>query len=552
MGIKLLATVTMALCFSHAHAIEVLRNYEERLGDPRALSSIDPDSPFGEVVDPASGVTVFSVPVLTIPGNGGLDISVAYKLGVRKIGLNTEWYFEQDEPHIGGSFSEAAGWTTSMDGGARCSMPSGVFRPPVVASSNGRPGWYEPSEYWSGYAFSLPGGNTSYLNRFDSSQTPTPPTQGGPYHWATNGHWYFSCAPLVVGAGEGFVGHSPNGLKYHFNKLQVWRDLLPLDKNNNNGQWLELYRQELRIYASKIEDRFGNYVAGLTASDGRVVTRAISGSTVTFTHGSQQWSVNTAPPFTVTYPDGSQWRATVSGSISDHPHAPECYDNWQPPPGGITTATITTRSGATGFFRFTQVPIGYSQVYGQCTPADNWEWVPSLLSWVPTTSLVEKTISGPGLASSTLNIDYGATNNCYIESSRFYPACTAESASTRTVTHSYSGGTYKRYTYGNRFGEDADLILKVEEGSVGDTPLRTTDYQYTLIPMVGSIVDSDYAVLYSPARLHRVIRVGQVIRENGRSFSWRVPLSCGASSAELCIDAFGRPTQVVRSSQPGT
>src|SRR5690606_13337667 len=122
------------------------------------------------------------------------------------------------------------------------------YGPPDVPSSNGRPGNFYRDEYWSGYFLSTPSGG-GRLNRFITGiSMPAPPVSGGPYYWATNDHWYFSCTPLVVGTGEGFVGHSPNGMKYFFNTMREGPWLPDLWKLNSGGLELELTRHDLRIY----------------------------------------------------------------------------------------------------------------------------------------------------------------------------------------------------------------------------------------------------------------------------------------------------------------
>ena len=551
-NMKSLFALVVLFCCSDAIAVDVYANYEERLGESRQLASLEGDAAFGAKIDPAIGSTVFYVPVLTIPGNGGLDITVVYKLGDRNDGSHI-WSFEQDEAYIGGTFSSELGWVTKSGDDSRCSNVNTMpYAPPRVDSGKGN-GWFQPEEYWSGYQLSLPGGGGSFLNYLGTAPAVPPPTTGGPYKWATNDYWYFSCIPLATGAGtgEGYLGHSPDGLKYYFNAYRT-RLADTLYKDDFALGNLDLEREEIRLYAGKIEDRFGNYVSGLSASDGRVVTRAVSGDVVTYTYGSRQWLVKTSPPYTVTYPDGSQWRASFSGSIYDlHSLKQDCLTSPGPGPSPSSMAvTINSPSGATGIYLFKQVTVGYSYVGAQCQQADfsmgSVLVTPSVLL---RTSLVQKTISGPGLATSTLAINYGATNDCYTNSN-YSPHCVSTSPTTRVVTHTASDGKFKRYTFGNRAYQNADLLLKLEEGASGGLLLRTTEYEYALLPQIGSDAGRSHTSYYFPASSKRVISVARTIKQGGKTFNWRVQSACGASGVDLCVDTFGRPKNVVRSSQP--
>ncbi len=544
---RILLSVLFIYC-SSAIAIDVYTNYEERLGEAGKLVSLDGDEAFGAKIDPATGATSFYVPVLSIPGSRGLDITVVYKLDVRNDAGSTKWYFEQDEPYVGGSFSQELGWLTYSGSASRCSQATAGSKPPRVQSSEGRDRWFEPDEYWSGYQLSLPGGGGASLDRLGASPVPVP-SVGAPFYWSANDHWFFSCIPLVSGTGEGYLGLSPDGLKYHFNTMRS-SYLSTLNKFDAGGKDLYLDRYEIRIYAGKIEDRFGNYVTGLTASDGRAVTKTVSGSIVTFKYGTRQWTVNTAGPYTVTYPDGSQWKATVTGSIYDVTMVNKsCPSEIPAPSPATTTATINSPSGATGTYLFKQIKIGYSYVSNQCVGLDDGSVVSVHPNYFARTSLVQRTISGPGLATSTLSINYGTTNNCFTNAS---PTCTSTSPTTRVVTHTETGGKFKRYTYGNRSGVNADLLLKLEEGQ-SNSVLRTTEFGYTLLPKVGGYAGSNYSTaLYFPSSSKRVVTVSRTIKEAGMIFDWKVSPTCGTSGTGLCIDAFGRPTKVTKSSRPGT
>lgn len=550
LGMKSLFALVVLLVYANAAAVDVYGNYEERLGERRQLASLEGDEAFGAKVDPATGATVFYVPVLTIPGNGGLDITVVYKLSESSDGSHV-WVFEQDEPYIGGTFSIPLGWVTQSGDDSRCSNANTPpYAPPRAESDKGN-GWFEPQEYWSGYQLSLPGGGGSSLNHLGT--TSGGPTAGGPFKWATNGDWYFSCIPLAAGAGtgEGYLGHSPDGLKYHFDTYRTGyaTNLYKYDAILGS---LDLEREEIRLYAGKIEDRFGNYVSGLSASDGRVVSKSVAGDVVTYAYGSRQWTVKTSAPYTVTYPDGSQWRASISGNIYDLSSLKQdCLTSHGPGPSPSSASiTINSPSGATGAYRFQQVAVGYSYVSPQCREADySTGSVLVTPSVFLRTAMVQRIVSGPGLPTSTLTIAYGPTNDCYTLSP-YSPQCGPTSPTTRVVTYTTSDGQFKRYTFGNRVHQDADLLLKLEEGPSGSSPLRTTSYEYALLPQIGSDAGKSDTSYYFPNSTNRVVTTARTVVQAGRTFSWRVQPVCGTSGAELCLDTFGRPTRVERRSQP--
>lgn len=526
---------------AHAQVIDVYSNYEERLGSRLTPTMQGVDTAFGAKTNIATGSISFSVPVLSIPGNSGLDISVTYKLSVRDFGGATQWNFEEDKPYLSGSFSDSAGWTTQFGGTARCSNVTIIGSgPPDVPSSNGRPGTFYTNEYWSGYFLSAPDGG-GRLNK----GAPAPPTSGGPFHWVTNGYWYFSCIPLSEGSGEGFIGHSPDGLKYFFDTMREGLPLPALGKHNAQGQEIELDRKDLRIYAGRIEDRFGNYLTGLTASDGRSVTKVVSGDTTTYTYGTRQWVVKTSNPFTVTYPDGSTWSATISGTINNYVSLKgSCPGGSRTPSPSTTTVSVKSPAGATGTYTLKQTLIGYSYVSGLCLPVDSGGSNVDRPSVTISPALVKRVVSGPGLATQTLDIDYGSPNDCYSNTQYWSPKCTSASPTWRTITYSYSDGRYERYTFGNRVHVNADLLLKLEEGAGSNAPQRTTEYEYSVLPNLGTLVGS---LPYGIGEHKRAVMVQKVVTQDGESFKWEISSDCGGGSA-LCIDDYGRPTKIIKSS----
>lgn len=524
-------------------AQEVYSNYEERLGSRSTPVSQSIDGSFGAKTNIATGGISFSVPVLSIPGDNGLDIAVSYKLAIRSIGGATEWYFEEDEPYLSGSFSDSAGWTTVPGGASRCSMVNSLgWGPPNVPSSDGMLGSFYTDEYWYGYFLSLPGGGAR-LNKISASTAGVPAT-GEAHHWATNDHWYFSCIALSNGVGEGFLGYSPDGLKYYFNKMRDGLWLPALNKINHGGKDTYLERREVRIYAGRVEDRFGNYITGLSASDGRAVVKAESGGNIVYSYGGRQWIVRPSNPFTVTYPDGSVWRAEVSGNINNYVSLKNnCPGDSRVTSPSTTTVSVQTPAGVVGTYTLKQVLLGYSYVGGECAPLDDGGNTVDRSSVAVSPALIKRVVSGPGLVPLTVDIDYGSSNDCYSNSNYWFPKCTSSSPTWRTVTYNYSDGRYKKYKIGNKEWVDSDLILKLEEGQGSQLPSRTTEYFYSTLPAIGSDVGT---FGHSVQDVKRVVLIKKNVLVDDQLFTWAVATDCGGGTS-LCVDEYGRPTKTTSS-----
>ena len=476
---------------------------------------------FGDSINLANGSLSFSATDVSLPGNGSLPVALTRRLSVSNRkgyqvndALMGDW--DLDLPHISGVF--VAGGSSF---GTACTATTPVqARPPYVTVSGGT---FPSSEYWSGNTANMPGGGEMLLV---NPGTPKP-ASGGPYYWMTSGFTYFSCLATLKngGTGEGFLAVASDGTKYWFDVLAQY-DEPPIDQvvataseRSVTGPWsasATLLRRRKVLYASRVEDRFGNWVAyqftnsptvpavlsEISASDGRRITLSYNaqGKVATVVSNGRTWSYAYAYPTpqkatltSVTLPDGSAWSmdlAAISSAairyIKGAPGDPnrDCYH-----PGDVATAgatgSITHPSGATAEFTVdptrhgrSNVPMvcsGYSQPYNN--PNDDVAYYPVAYDLL---SLTRKRISGPGLATAEWNYAYtsnasfapGTGPVCY-SGNCMAPICTADACAGTSKTYVWGPeNEYTLYTYGNSYRYNEGKLLQVQTGT--GTPMSLT------------------------------------------------------------------------------
>lgn len=544
-------------------------NYDPYIRDRSTITTIDQDIAFGDKTDINSGATNFYVTVASLPGNNQLEVALRYKYVRNRSSMGGSWRWERDDPYLAGDFIKSEGWvlgdsslpSSTLRSTARCSgtnLASGAYMPPAVDESDGKPGNWYPYEYYNGIHLVLPRGGGGIMIP-DGLPAVTPPSQGGPYKWVTNDGWFFSCIPLLNGPGEGFLALAPDGTKYYFDDLEPGPDLLTLNKLNLGGKDIDLFRQEFRLYASRIEDRFGNYVEGLSASDGRTITTTdMGGGVVRVDAGTQEWTVSTSAPFTITNPDGSKWKMVADWSALQWRGGGALAD-----PGldcspaypiteftGSATLTVTIPSGASAKFDFEPIQRGYSYVPIKCRTPDYVEtngtyFVNPVL--VTEISLVKKTVSGPGMVSHWTQMAYGPPNGCFGPYGSKSGDCTSASPTTVTTKLTRSDGTYTTYTFGNRSYVNQGQLLKTEDGAGTSAPIKVTNQQWQLFDPVGNGQTGLSSTSASLSVVQRMRVTKRDVVQQGRTFTWQIAASCGTGS-DRCVDQFIRPTKIVKSS----
>lgn len=176
---------------------------------------------FGEQVNLYDGSISFNATDISVPGNSGLQVS----LGRSRTGSDGssespfgDW--DIDIPSLSGVHGDlpataAAGYWLPA---ARCST---VGAPPSLAvrnRANTQTVQFNNHTYWDGVRLGLAGGNgESLLGSTADSRQPRPHF-GQPAPWNTKDGWTFTCLSALKSgqAGDGFLGHAPDGTRYYF------------------------------------------------------------------------------------------------------------------------------------------------------------------------------------------------------------------------------------------------------------------------------------------------------------------------------------------------
>lgn len=234
------------------------KSYAEETADPydvtkNILPNLLEGAAFSENVDEYSGTLYINHTDLSIPGNGGLDITINRHYVSPEYSFSGAAFFgARWDVHMGyvASPAEFGNFTTGRTLGSNqgdfylCSFDGGLA--PLASGSYSE---YNPSLH-------LPTGERQVLANILNGEADN-------YSIKTSGGWRGGCLS------SGYVLFSPNGLKYTFDKR------LPIPGVKNSS------RQWYGWFVSKIEDKYGNslslvYTSGkgltsVTASDGRVI-----------------------------------------------------------------------------------------------------------------------------------------------------------------------------------------------------------------------------------------------------------------------------------------
>jgi YD repeat-containing protein len=309
--------------------------YAQKINAAAATEPLGDDAT-GENVNLFDGSTTFSIVDIDLPGNNDLPVRLSRTWDIHNEGVEYpvmgDWVI--DVPNISGTFLANLGWPDQ-----RCTTAN----PPPGYTFGGGANQYavvQAYEYWNGYNLSLPGGHiTSLRKKSDDTRIQLPASSlGANSPWTTSEDWHFSCLPsLQRGTGEGFVAHAPDGKRYTFDWLvtDLYRSI---NRRGSSPTYAFLLsRKKIRIFATKVEDRFGNWVRyewsnsrlqRIYANDGREIalTYDASGRLSTASAAGRVWSYqysafnavvqsNTHYLSTVVLPDGGQWKYDASAFV---------------------------------------------------------------------------------------------------------------------------------------------------------------------------------------------------------------------------------------------
>ncbi|MCL1128043.1 hypothetical protein L2764_27290, partial [Shewanella surugensis] len=226
---------------------------------------------FGELIDLNTGTVTFNQTDFIAKGNGP-DIKISRTLSDQSNPLLRsnlgDWALDTPNIHTTLSLKDYGGKMPSD-----VKYYSGAWGRGKACSGNLNPGGFNQNDryhdkivdrngLWQGDILSLSGEKLTPLLQVADDKFPR----------KTQSNWRFSCTTLANQPGEGFIGYSPDGTKYTFNKLITARNHLP-----ESSFFLDVY-----LMVTKIEDRFGNSIIyhynkkdqliKITASDKREVT----------------------------------------------------------------------------------------------------------------------------------------------------------------------------------------------------------------------------------------------------------------------------------------
>lgn len=491
--------------------------FGQRIDGARQLAAIGPDD-LGDRVNLHNGRLSFRHVDVSVPGNNALPVAVARTREAARNpnvepGVLGDWDLEL--PYVGGTYSANRGWNTWSMNGARCSQ---FGAPPFESYIRGY--WYD-FEFWSGvHLHAGASGGQEVLLRSSSNNRQPPRPPASPAHlpaWplVTRDYWQIRCLPSIRnGSGEGFIARSPDGTEYRFDWMATRRvETLRF----SNGEMLA--RNEHRLFATRVTDRFGNFVDyhfepadpwrlnRITSSDGRVLELryfwTAGGRRLSeVVQGAHTWRYaydSFGDLARVTLPDGLAWQFALRNLSSLYPEqvGEGATCDWPgAAPGGPFEGTITHPSGLVGRFQTHYRAHGRHHVPRFCIdkspPSIPSEWTEEAVvydgfpKWprAPMSlTLHAKTLEAPALHSDPGGdgrTDRSVWQFAYPNDGGSWSDCTG-CPDRKVVAVTDPRGAVTRYTYGTRFEVNEGQLLRKEEGwdSATGTALRVTDNVYS-------------------------------------------------------------------------
>ena len=506
--------------------------YGERIKKSESVAPLG-NNAAGDEVSLADGTLSFSAVDVSIPGNNSLPVEFRRRYSVRDqrhratTGMVADW--EIDVPHISGVF--LGEWLATGGTQNRCT-DHGVS--PAT-------GGVLLSDYWNGTQVNIPGVGGSEM--LTTTANTTVPGTGGPYSWIAGNQIAFSCLEVIqneggTDKGQGYLAVTPDGTKYWFDVMArtpepILRRGSVRDVHGAPAQTM-IPRWKYILYASKVQDRFGNTVTytysnawnsrakltQISSSDGRqlTITYGSNNYVSTVTDGTRTWSYAYAttpegrPTLSqVTLPDTTFWSIAFQQFTDAELEYAEEVPFGEPIRSCTTlqfpdnleeeqVGSITHPSGVTATFTTSIVEHGRNKVTVDC---GNWtspgndpnddvnRWPISYHAF----SLKSKQLSGPGLTAATWNYAYASNRSVhrYPGTTFIKPVCVADTDpvtapnwncsvpychtagavcdGVATTTVTGPNNEWTRYTYGNNWRTDEGKLKAVEAGSIaGGTP----------------------------------------------------------------------------------
>ncbi len=472
------------------------------------------DDLFGDSTSYVDGGVVFKVTDVSVPNGTGPAVAFSRRLypprsieGGNLVGSGSlvhetlGRYWKADVPRIVGTYPSDSEFVKT--GLARCSLGRVVPNPVRTYPYNSLESIVFAYNFWHGLLLGLPEGEEEKILTMNPSARK--PSDGMTYLYQTLSGNRVACLKNVRNAsGEGFMVLTPSGTKYYFDWMAVRQERgLRVPDGSVVGS-TTIGRTEVAFFATKVQDRFGNEVVytydvsnphrvtSISSSTGARIQISYdsSGRVGKVEAGGRTWlySYSQDPNWPVTawlgrvqQPDGTAWAYAYDsylfatnddfyrfGEKCDFSPRSMTTDGAAP----LASFRVTHPSGAIGQFKFKAIVHGTNNVpNGSCDMVAGSTAIYRLMSGRPKASplntLVEKSISGPGIQPLVWKLRYEPSWSYVHE-------CTAGCPSTSRTTLSRNDGYKEIYEFGNDFQRNANQLLKrsvsgLATGSVVET-----------------------------------------------------------------------------------
>ncbi|QQP96246.1 RHS repeat domain-containing protein [Lysobacter enzymogenes] len=488
------------------------------------------DGMFGDKTSLFDGATTFSATDVSLKTNSALTVAIGRKLAMAS-NTNQSWNGAQavfgsswilDVPNIHGIFDERIGWVVadreyqgngfpdSWKGSTqRCSVAD--YSPPTVPDldASDRKSSYAGGDYWAGNMINIPGQGEELMLNLGAGQAR--PSDGLAYYGGTKSNWKVACLPSVRNAaGEGFLVATPNGQRYFFDWMVVRPTKRIRGVPGEFGGGLGTRRVEAFLYATRVEDAQGNWIAydydpanphrllavrsndGVEArlaynADGRIESITAAGRVWRYAYAPRPEPASGQWLSSVTLPDGSAWGYQYGQNFyfmntdvntlwqTCSPNVGTQTSAQQPLPADMSSFVVTHPSGAVGEFKFRRLVHGTNRTSAVCFPRQEQIW--TRLSGTPMAytvgSLYSKTVTGPGVPALTWSYVYKPSWSWKADCET--PGTCYRPSETWMTNPDSSVNVYK---FNNDFTQSVGELLEESRRTAAGVALRTVSNTY--------------------------------------------------------------------------